>query len=857
MIIPFSRRCLVGLFFIILNFFAFVNISYAEWSIQVADAPKSFYGTSFCEPSSRAIVIDTSNHPHIVYGGHELYYAHYDGSNWQEERVDTSSGEVGSFASIALDSKGKAHISYYDVTNDELKYATNASGAWVITTVDSSGDVGGYTSIALDSYGKAHISYYDWTNDDLKYATNASGSWVTTTVDSSGDVGGYISIALDSNGKVYISYFDYYPKSDLKYATNASGSWVTTTVDSSGDVGGYTSIALDSYGKAHISYYDWTNDDLKYATNVSGTWTTTTIDSSGSVGKYSSIALDSSGKAHISHLYITRADLKYTTNASGTWVTTTVDDSGKPMGEYTSIALDSSGKVHISSYDYDRDHHSDDKSILFYTTNATGEWETTTVDRSNEDVGQYTSIALDSKGKAHISYCDYNDSNPKYITSSCFKYATNASGAWITTTVDSGGGSTSIALDSSGKVHISYNGLRYATNVSGKWVTTTVDSSSNSDSDELGTYNSIALDSSGKVHISYSAYYYDNDDGNENSRYHLKYATNASGAWVITTVDSGSNSHDNLGSANSIALDSAGKAHISYCEVDYGNDGLTGLKYATNSSGTWTTTTVDSSGSEEGSTSIALDGSGKAHISYLDSDNYDLKYATNASGVWLTTTVDNSSRGFTSIVLDSYDKAHISYDASGDLGYATNASGSWVTTAVDNAEDVGGFTSIVMDKSDKAHISYYDWTNNTLKYATNADVSSTPTPTATKTPTPTSTATKTPTPTPTPTITPLGCQAVSIEASSNRLTLSKKASDEVTVTVTGDNGCPVQGDTVTASVNSTGKNVISVSPISATTDASGEATFTITAKNKTGNATVTFKEGNSNLRTKVKVKVVK
>ena len=70
------------------------------------------------------------------------------------------------------------------------------------------------------------------------------------------------------------------------------------------------------------------------------------------------------------------------------------------------------------------------------------------------------------------------------------------------------------------------------------------------------------------MHISYSTYYYDDDGGHVNSRYHLKYATNASGSWVITTVDSGSNTRDNIGSHNSIALDGAGKAHISYHEAD-------------------------------------------------------------------------------------------------------------------------------------------------------------------------------------------------------------------------------------------------------------------------------------------------
>ena len=55
--------------------------------------------------------------------------------------------------------------------------------------VDNDQNVGYNTSLALDAYGRAHISYFDFTNKDLKYATNASGTWVYTALDSEGDVG--------------------------------------------------------------------------------------------------------------------------------------------------------------------------------------------------------------------------------------------------------------------------------------------------------------------------------------------------------------------------------------------------------------------------------------------------------------------------------------------------------------------------------------------------------------------------------------------------------------------------------------------------------------------------------------------
>ena len=116
----------------------------ASWEIEFVDVPKYFYFIS-----SRCIAVDAGNHPHTAYGGDHLYYAHHDGASWQYEIADASFN-VGTNASIALDTSGHAHISYFDSINYYLKYATNASGSWIITIADSVG-AGAYTSLVLVS----------------------------------------------------------------------------------------------------------------------------------------------------------------------------------------------------------------------------------------------------------------------------------------------------------------------------------------------------------------------------------------------------------------------------------------------------------------------------------------------------------------------------------------------------------------------------------------------------------------------------------------------------------------------------------------------------------------------------------
>ena len=63
-------------------------------------------------------------------------------------------------------------------------FQANADPTSRTQIVDSSGRVGLYASLALDSSDKAGISYHDNTNSDLNYASWTGSSWNIQTVDS-------------------------------------------------------------------------------------------------------------------------------------------------------------------------------------------------------------------------------------------------------------------------------------------------------------------------------------------------------------------------------------------------------------------------------------------------------------------------------------------------------------------------------------------------------------------------------------------------------------------------------------------------------------------------------------------------
>ena len=325
-------------------------------------------------------------------------------SGWLVSTVEASTDSgFGEDASLTADHiRGQIHISYHDSTtygDEALRYATKGTAEvnWQISNIDSGGRKGKYSSIAFDSNGKVHISYYDTLNSNLKYATNISGTWQVATVDASGAVGLYTSLALDANDKVHISYLEdtsvigYY---NLKYATNNTGAWRTDTVETSLEGLGQTSIKVDSTGNVHIVYHK-TSFKMRYAVGAFGSWTTEFFDLVSGYGFSSNqgaLYLDSNDKPHV--VYQFNSGLRYAKKVSGLWETETIDDKGTNM----SLVLSGSGKAYISYIYYASPNY-----YLRYLSNVSGVWAYENV-ALIDGVCDSSSVDIGIGGKLHIAY---------------------------------------------------------------------------------------------------------------------------------------------------------------------------------------------------------------------------------------------------------------------------------------------------------------------------------------------------------------------------------------------------------------------------------------------------------------------
>lgn len=550
--------------------------------------------------------------PHVSYY-HEaddiLMYAVLENGVWRnvllDRRARTDSGltrGVGMYTSIVF-ARGKAYISYYDGIRGDLKYASvtrNNDGSFnqSIEVIDqpTGGDVGLYTSIALDNNRNPYISYFDQTNDNLKYAYPTKDGWKTKTIADTGRTGLYTSLAINpSNNRPRISFLDATQRS-MRVVTlsNLAGESASfQTLQTAGTNGLFASMRLDSLDQPHIAYYDEGTPGLRYAHWNGTQWIYWILDTGVSNGLYASLDLDSNDHPHITYYNAATNDLRYIywvgSDPSQPWSSVELVDEGvgnpPDVGSWASIAMDSNNNPHISYFD------AANQRLLYAYKTSSGWTKGLQVDNS-DNVGRYSSIALSASNIPHISYFDEKLDRLKYA------YYVPQTSSWEHEVVD-GDGSTystgaysSLVIDPAGVAKVSfydftaYGGmspvLKYAERVGpSNWNVTIVDGEPRSTNltttpadllnvpatiaapnDDLpvstgvGAFTSLALDSANRPHISY----YDANNGD------LKYAFYTPFGWELRTAYSVNNS----GYYTSIAIGSNDLPRISFQDATLG-----------------------------------------------------------------------------------------------------------------------------------------------------------------------------------------------------------------------------------------------------------------------------------------------
>ena len=319
---------------------------------------------------------------------------------WTSTSVD-STGDVGTYARIALDASDVPHVVYFDATNEDLKHAWNDGAGWTTETVATTGCVGTWPSLAFDASGDAWVSYLDCTSNALMVATDASGAWMSTTVDT-GDVrDGTTDIAVSPTTDVPTVCYHSENSDTQQVAWYSGGAWSTFIVDNPVDTTGLScNIAFDSTGEANIFYVNDAADQVELAQGLGTSWTKSTLTEDyvlESTFGHLCATIDDDDVTHLGFYDNDGFNLVYGTDGSGSWEFDDVDTSGR-VGQYCGIAVDDFGLVHMS-------YHDDSNGNLTYAVHNGYQWTAIDIVTTN-DVGTFTSIAVDSYGYSTIAYVD-------------------------------------------------------------------------------------------------------------------------------------------------------------------------------------------------------------------------------------------------------------------------------------------------------------------------------------------------------------------------------------------------------------------------------------------------------------------
>jgi len=647
---------------------------------------------------------------------------------WAVNQIDTGHN-VGQFAAVVMDSLGRQHMSYYDAGNGALKYAVggwdDVTKAWSGTTetVDDLGDVGQFTSIAVSLDDLPRISYFDVTNADLKFASqDVLGDWHIETVAHAGEIGQFTSLDLDKTNRPRISYYDG-NNTSLRYAAWYDADLLgTVVVDQTQGISGTPDAWQDTNGIWWYKLGDFTVNNSMLTVELAD------------VGDGAVVADAIRVTDGFEEWYADNDDVMYSETGTG-WA----DGTGGHEGDYRSHASNSGSNVaewrfeHLAPGSFEVfatwvDDAGNSPNAAYAILD--GPWQVETVDNIGS-VGTYNSLELNTIGYPRISYYNLSAGTLMYAEWNGFVWTKTAVAGgetvsaswthdgwggldpgmyelWVTWVADPNNATDApfTVLDGGATEAIVLIDQTMAVDAEGTF------------SDDAGHFFRLL----GQYPI-----------GSGEVTVRLDTSANgivvADAVWVVPMEFEGGAWVPDYFSFSNELIDNF---DLGYVETGTGwqsnvpeNVAGYGENYRFHSAG-------EAGVRDAGAfSSLALDISDRPHISYYDAINNNLEHAVWHSGSWLTDVIDEEGDvgEFSSLWLDSAGKPHISYldYTNGDLKYAkwTGNVLAWAVETVDTVgwneftqpgmgNVVGLSTCLTLDISGKPQITYFNYTNNNL-----------------------------------------------------------------------------------------------------------------------------------------------
>ncbi len=430
--------------------------------------------------SDISIALDSHDKPHVVFmqfdvnaGTNSIFYANRITGSWALSTAGALNNNGNSTACtvvanprFALDAYGFAHVAY--VCDGTVVYATNKTGAWTYSGVDS----GNAPDIAVTPTGTPTVAYYKSANiyaKELIVSTWTGGAVANQAVNYPPRIG------YDGNGKLHLVCFRTTSSLKVDHFTNESGSFVldgSYTATGGADFSSTMTIK-GAHGNGNFALYqpELAMAYLDVGVKVMKRTSAWTLGSTPNGQTDGNVVIDKNGWIRAGFSDTGALKYKMVDNVGGSFGSP-ADIRSVGIISSVGISVDSNSQIHAAYSD------GDDVYLITQVSNAWGAPVAVKTQTQAMMAGSID-IALDGNDKDHIVY-----TSPDSMSLSPIYYSTNASGSMVTTAAvdlnktSSGtacgtqASNPSIAVTRAGKAYISYTCNDFttvATNVSGSW----------------------------------------------------------------------------------------------------------------------------------------------------------------------------------------------------------------------------------------------------------------------------------------------------------------------------------------------------------------------------------------------------